>query len=243
MTVLTELFQVPLPWLYWPTLPKFHSHDCTDRIIPGSTAMTVLTELSQVRRPWLYWQNYSWFHGHDCTDRLIQGSTAMTVLTELSQVRRPWLYWQNYPRFHSLDCTDRIIPGSTALTALTEVSQVIRALCGVLSNCCQCQSVPFCCLHTRAVCLSRRHEIRAIFMLASSMASVCVSGGSLMSVWSILSKLWIGAFEGIVYINHVWIETAVCPGVVGEMPWPSCPSLRLLYHVLSNLRKDTYFLL
>ena len=150
---------------------------------------------------------------------------------------RRWRSWQNYPGFHGHDSTDRVIPGSTAMTVLTEVSQVIRALCGVKS-CPVAASVntftwPS---HKCGLCVAPSRNPSCLHACITNDVSLCE--WSLTSIGSILSKLWIGAFEGIVYINHVWIETAECPRVVGEMPWPSCPSLGLLYHVLSNLWKD-----
>jgi hypothetical protein len=205
MTVLTELSQVSRPWLYWQNYSRFHGYDCTDRIIPDSTpwlywqkysrfhAMAVLTEVSQVPWPWLYWQKYPRFHGHDCTDRSIPGST-------------PWLYWQKYPRFH-------------AMTVLTEVSQILRHDYwqkyprsygrSVVLKVVQLlpMSIPLCGLHTRAVCLSVAPSRNASCLHACIINGGSLCEWSLMSIWSILSKLWIGAFEGIVYINHVWIET------------------------------------
>jgi hypothetical protein len=78
-------------WSKWRReeyLPLFGNwtpgHDCTDRIIPGPTAMTVLTELSHVPRPWLYSQNYHRFHGHDCTDKIIPGRTGAMWCEKLS---------------------------------------------------------------------------------------------------------------------------------------------------------------
>ena len=113
MTVLTELSQVPRPWLYWQSYPRFHGRDCTDRIIPGSTAMTVLTELSQVPLPWLYWQSYPRFHGHD--------------------------YWQKYPRSYGRYVVSKVVqllPVSIPVCGLHTLRSAFRSVTeSELSSC------------------------------------------------------------------------------------------------------------
>jgi hypothetical protein len=121
---------------------------------------------------------------------------AMTILIEVSQVPRPWLYWQKYPKFHGHDCTDKYFRSYGRYLVLKS------------SSCCQCKHFIVAFKHVQSVC---RPVTESWPSSCLRIDGVSLCQWSLLSIWSMLSKLWIGAYEGA----YVRFETAVCPSVVG----------------------------